>query len=686
MNRTSLKGGALPSLIVVCLAAGASIARAQSLPAPWMAADIGSPAIAGSATHSSGTFSVVGSGSDIGGTTDQFQFVYQTAQGDFEILARVAALEANDPLAKAGVMVRASLAASAPNAFVGATNRKGWIFLRRIAAGAATDSYSTRPSGAAPGWIRLVREGSLLSAYQSTDGSAWTLLGSETIAMPSTMYVGLAVTSRSISKTARATFSNVAVSPLSGDNRLPTVSISSPASGTSFSAPSSITIAAAASDADGTVSRVAFYSGSTLIGSDETSPFSAAWSSPPAGDHVLTAVATDNGGATASSAPVAISVSGSTNQLPSVAITSPASGATFTAPATVAIAASASDADGTVSRVDFYQGTTLIGSDTTAPYTASWSNVATGNYSLTAVARDNAGGTRTSAAVSVTVTSGNQAPSVAITSPASGATFTALATISVAASASDADGTVSRVDFYQGTTLIGSDTTAPYTASWSNVAAGSYTLTARATDNGGAARTSTGVSITVNTAPNQLPSVSLTSPANGATFTAPATITVAASASDPDGTVAGVDFYTGTQLIGSDTTAPYTGSWSNVAAGTYSLTAIARDDRGASRTSASVTITVAGAVKISTVAFTPSADHATNVTSYSVALRRSTDAVTATPVATRDLGKPPVVNNEIAVDISTLVDPLSSGSYYAVVTAIGPGGSTASTPSATFTK
>jgi len=60
--------------------------------------------------------------------------------------------------------------------------------------------------------------------------------------------------------------------------------------------------------------------------------------------------------------------------------------------------------------------------------------------------------------------------------------------------------------------------------------------------------------------------------------------------------------------------------------------------------------------------------------------------VTASPVATRDLGKPTPVSGEISANISTLVDPLPAGSYYAVVRASGPGGTTASAPSATFTK
>ncbi|MEV4580867.1 glycoside hydrolase family 48 protein [Nonomuraea jabiensis] len=97
----------------------------------------------------------------------------------------------------------------------------------------------------------------------------------------------------------------------------------------------------------------------------------------------------------------------------------------------------------------------------------------------------------------------NAAPTVSLTSPTAGQTFTAPATVPIAANASDSDGTISKVDFYQGTTLLGTDTSAPYSYSWTNVAAGSYSITARATDNGGATTTSTPVGITVsqNTGP-----------------------------------------------------------------------------------------------------------------------------------------------------------------------------------------
>ena len=89
----------------------------------------------------------------------------------------------------------------------------------------------------------------------------------------------------------------------------------------------------------------------------------------------------------------------------------------------------------------------------------------------------------------------NQPPSVSLTT--NGASFTSPAKISLAATAADPDGTVTRVEFFNGATRLGEDTTAPYTTQWNTGAAGSYTLTARATDNAGATTTSSPVTITV---------------------------------------------------------------------------------------------------------------------------------------------------------------------------------------------
>ncbi len=95
--------------------------------------------------------------------------------------------------------------------------------------------------------------------------------------------------------------------------------------------------------------------------------------------------------------------SASTNNLPTVSIISPADGAEFNAPATVTINATASDSDGTVSKVDFYQGSTLLGTDTTTPYSYTWNNVTDGNYILTAKATDDEGAATISSPVSITV-------------------------------------------------------------------------------------------------------------------------------------------------------------------------------------------------------------------------------------------------------------------------------------------
>ena len=381
--------------------AGSVPLPATGLPAPWLNRDIGAPSLTGSATASSGGFTVTGAGADIWSTADQFHYVYQPLTGDGEIIARVDSFQGPDSWSKAGVMIRETLNASSPHVFATATVGNGWTCQWRSSAAGLSSSAAPTP-GTAPGWVRLARRGSVFTGSYSLDGTNWTQIQSVTVSMASNVYVGLAVTSQNTGARATAAFSDVAVRPLSG---------------------------------------------------------------------------------------------------------------------------------------------------------------------------------------------------------------------------------------------------------------------------------------------NQAPTVSLTSPTNGATFTAPASITINATAGDPDGSVTRVDFYRGSTLIASDTTSPYSATWSNPASGTYTLTAVAVDSAGASATSAPVSITVNVATTLPTlVVFTASADHATGVTSYLVSLYRAVDPITATPVASRDVGKPTPVNNDITVDISDIVNPLPSGSYYAVVTARGSGGSGVSTPSASFTK
>ena len=178
-------------------------------------------------------------------------------------------------------------------------------------------------------------------------------------------------------------------------------------------------------------------------------------------------------------------------------LTQPSNGATFTAPAAVNLAATASDTDGTVTKVEFFNGTAKLGEDTTAPYSFAWSGVGSGTYSLTARATDDLGGVTTSLASTITVSSSNTAPVVSITAPVDAAIFTWKPSITISASASDPDGTVTKVEFRDGTILLGADTSAPYSYTWKNVPSGTHSLTARAIDNAGAVTTSSSVGIDV---------------------------------------------------------------------------------------------------------------------------------------------------------------------------------------------
>ncbi|MBC7485260.1 MAG: RICIN domain-containing protein [Cytophagaceae bacterium] len=191
------------------------------------------------------------------------------------------------------------------------------------------------------------------------------------------------------------------------------------------------------------------------------------------------------------------------NPLPTVTITSPANNASFNAPASFTITASATDNGGSISKVEFYNGGNKLGEDNSAPYEFNWTNVATGTYILTTRAFDNLSAVGVSGSVTVKVTTGtnpppvNQAPSVTLTAPANGTSLNAPASIAITANASDADGSVAKVEFYNGTAKIGEDLTAPYAYTVSNAGAGTYVISVKAIDNLGAVTTSGSVSVTV---------------------------------------------------------------------------------------------------------------------------------------------------------------------------------------------
>jgi len=537
---------------------------------------------------------VTSRGFDVNGTSDEFTFAYRTIRGDATIVARVPAFPGADPWSQAGLMIRDGLRGGETHAFVFTTPANG-LFLRTRSSRNANTSQVTGGAASSPVWLKLERRGSSVTASRSLDGVNWTGIGTVSVHFSSSVLVGLATASHSKVAGAAATIGNVTINGTAmfdTANVAPTVSLVTPAPAAAFPAPASVSMTATASDPDGTVAKVDFYSGTTLLGSDTTSPYGYTWGNVPAGSYSVKAVATDNKGASTASPTSLITVMApnvpavpAPNVPPTVSVMTDKM--SYTAPASIAMTAAAADSDGTVARVDFYAGTTLVGWVRSSPFAFAWTGVPAGSYAIKAVATDNSGATTTSTAVNVTVSAPNMAPTVSVNTDKS--TYTAPASVAMTAVAADSDGAVVKVDFYAGASLVGSAATAPFAFTWNGAAAGSYPVKAVATDNRGAVTTSAIVTVTVS-APNAAPMVSVTT--DKSSYTAPASVVMTAAAADSDGTVTKVDFYAGAALVGSDTTSPFEFTWSGAAVGTYAVKAIATDNSGATTTSTAVNVTV----------------------------------------------------------------------------------------------
>lgn len=185
-------------------------ASAQALPSGWSSTDIGSVGAAGSATYSGGVFTVAGAGADIWGSADAFRFAYTTLSGDGSIVAQVASEDYVASWTKAGVMLRETLDPSSKQALMLVSPGKGLAFQRRVQTAGLSTSTSGG-AGTAPYYVKLTRTGSTIAASISPDGSNWTLVGTDTISMASTIYVGLAVSSHVTGTVAKATFAGTTV-------------------------------------------------------------------------------------------------------------------------------------------------------------------------------------------------------------------------------------------------------------------------------------------------------------------------------------------------------------------------------------------------------------------------------------------------------------------------------------------
>jgi hypothetical protein len=384
-----------------------------------------------------------------------------------------------------------------------------------------------------------------------------------------------------------------------GANNPPAVSISDPAEGANFSANDNVPISADAADADGTIAKVEFFQGGDTLGESTNSPYSLTWSNAPPGDYLLTAQASDSSSETGRSAAVKIFVNGTGGILAgSVALPTNSAG-----------------------RYDI---------DLTGDGTADWahwglSSPASFNHkagvaqqisNLTTIGTNNlqrlddyvtqfswSDGTPTNSGVATRTGVFIQGPTngFRITVPAD----TNSRTLKVYVGLYGAEGKFQAylsdhsVPGYTDTSLssIYGNPPAVYILDYRAASSGQMLIveyTAKALfdfDYGNVsveAATLSGASLPTNA----LPTVAITDPTNSAAYTAPANFAIIADAFDSDGTVRFVEFFQNNIRLGAATNSPYTFNWTNVLAGSYSITARATDDGGAVATSIAVNVTV----------------------------------------------------------------------------------------------
>lgn len=184
------------------------------------------------------------------------------------------------------------------------------------------------------------------------------------------------------------------------------------------------------------------------------------------------------------------------DSIPTISLVTPKVDTSYLFPATITIEADAFDPDGSISKVDFYQGETLVGTDNSSPYRLSLGNVQKGSYTFWAKATDNMGNSAKTEVVNVTVS--NILPVVTLISPAIDSTFlNSEGNLTLEADATDEDGTINKVEFYNGATLLGTDYFAPYRFDWTGITPGTYWVSAKAIDSSGESATTGQVKISV---------------------------------------------------------------------------------------------------------------------------------------------------------------------------------------------
>lgn len=205
----------------------------------WHSQDIGKPGMTGRFVENGDLLEVYGSGADIWGAADACHFVNVLWQEDVEIVAKVLGVEGTDPWAKAGLMLRDSLEDTSPQVMLAMTPEKGVTLIRRNQSGNRSEddahqamrlvsvpgkrTFQQRGSAGVdtakdaitsvgfPRWLKLIKRGDVIAAYDSKDAREWLWLGTIRQSFGQKFYLGLAVASHDNTKICRASFSDIQI-------------------------------------------------------------------------------------------------------------------------------------------------------------------------------------------------------------------------------------------------------------------------------------------------------------------------------------------------------------------------------------------------------------------------------------------------------------------------------------------
>jgi Bacterial Ig domain len=374
----------------------------------------------------------------------------------------------------------------------------------------------------------------------------------------------------------------------------------------------------------GTITQVQLYINGVLFGTQTALPYNFTWQPKVGGTYYLTALAYDGKNnviasttsTTASTTPAPTTVI--VGSLPSVGITSPASGATLSAGAPTSLTATATDTNTDISgnpvgiqSVTFFQDGNSVGSAVGLPGVSSYTitfnpvqkiDATTGQpvaSTIYAVATDNLGFQATSQTITVKVNTGaggggvtvGTPPTVTLTAPVNNANVTVNQPVTFAATASAPNGYVQSVSFLVDSTVVGTASSYPYTFSWTPKNLGFYNIVAQVIGNLGDKVNSTQTTVYVVAPP--VPTVSITAPSAGSILTVNSPITITASATSSTGTISQVQFFSNGSSIGTVTSPPYSISYTPSSTGIYNFTATATDYANQTSTSSAVAVEVA---------------------------------------------------------------------------------------------